>query len=230
LSIAPTSYALTVDCITKVAYQRIEQNSYIGGFWQPSWVCVNKPKVSTASKEIKNCSATCHHTSAVHSSCYAQASLCRGKNGQQFFEAILIAGSEQGVIGGGSADSVVQIPGFLGQTQYTVHLSGKLAGCEGSAGKPSCWPLKAPTGVSDGGGPTDAVKHLQVIELLKPQIPELTYHPLMLPKSQIPDLDPNTLDILGSTFSLLNTSNPTLAKDCWLCMTTGAVMPMAIPP
>uniref|UniRef100_A0A8C0WG96 Pannexin n=1 Tax=Castor canadensis TaxID=51338 RepID=A0A8C0WG96_CASCN len=51
----------------------------------------------------------------------------------------------------------------------------------------------------------------------------------MLPKSQIPDLDPNTLDILGSTFSLLNTSNPTLAKDCWLCMTTGAVMPMAIP-
>jgi hypothetical protein len=88
---------------------------------------------------------------------------------------------------------------------------------------------RPPTGVSDGGGPTDAVKHLQIIELLKPQIPELTYHPLMLPKSQIPDLDPNTLDILGSTFSLLNTSNPTLAKDCWLCMTTGAIMPMAIP-
>jgi hypothetical protein len=88
---------------------------------------------------------------------------------------------------------------------------------------------RPPTGVSDDGGPTDAVKHLQIIELLKPQIPELTYHPLMLPKSQIPDLDPNTLDILGSTFSLLNTSNPTLAKDCWLCMTTGAIMPMAIP-
>jgi hypothetical protein len=48
----------------------------------------------------------------------------------------------------------------------------------------------------------------------------------MLPKSQLPDLDPNTLDILETTFSLLNTSNPSLANDCWLCMTMGAIMPI----
>ncbi len=38
-----------------------------------------------------------------------------------------------------------------------------------------------------------------------------------------------TSAILETTFSLLNDSNPTLAGDCWLCMTTGVMMPLAIP-
>ncbi|XP_077875565.1 syncytin-2-like [Ictidomys tridecemlineatus] len=79
------------------------------------------------------------------------------------------------------------------------------------------------------GGGTDSVKHLQIIRLLKPQVPDLIYHPLVLPKSQLPDLDANTWDILKTTLFLLNNSDPTLASDCWLCMTTGVVMPVAVP-
>ncbi|XP_076715666.1 LOW QUALITY PROTEIN: syncytin-1-like [Callospermophilus lateralis] len=61
------------------------------------------------------------------------------------------------------------------------------------------------------------------------QVPDLIYHPLMLPKSQLPDLDVNTWGILKTTFFLLNNSDPTLASDCWLCLTTGVVMPVAVP-
>uniref|UniRef100_UPI004038927A syncytin-1-like n=1 Tax=Callospermophilus lateralis TaxID=76772 RepID=UPI004038927A len=61
------------------------------------------------------------------------------------------------------------------------------------------------------------------------KVPDLIYHPLVLPKSQLPDLDVNTWDIFKTTFFSLNNSDPTLASDCWLCMTTGVVMPVAVP-
>ncbi|VFV39610.1 pol_fenv1 ame: full=pol polyprotein contains:, partial [Lynx pardinus] len=43
------------------------------------------------------------------------------------------------------------------------------------------------------------------------------------------ELDPQTMSILETTFSPLNTSNPILAQDCWLCLPQQAPRPIAIP-
>lgn len=59
--------------------------------------------------------------------------------------------------------------------------------------------------------------------------PPLYYHPLALPKSRDIDLDTQANNILESTFLALNHSNPSLAQDCWLCMTMGTPIPTAIP-
>ncbi|KAM4812163.1 syncytin-1-like [Urocitellus parryii] len=221
---APSSWIQTADCVTKVAYLRAEVHQQIGGFHHPKWVCVNKPKINPPGPEktLSNCSTTCTYTSAVHVSCYETASICVHK-GQQYFEARLTETRS----GEGVGMTSHFTPFLFGQGGVESKL--RLAGCQGEVGKSSCWPTAAPTGISDGGGPTDSVKHLQVIKLLKPQVPDLIYHPLVLPKSQLPDLDANTWDILKTTLFLLNNSDPTLASDCWLCMTTGAVMPMAVP-
>ncbi|KAG3274205.1 hypothetical protein H1C71_019760 [Ictidomys tridecemlineatus] len=214
---APSGFTQSIDCGAKVAYMAAEFNQNIGGFNQPKWVCVNKPKlvVPSSTETLGNCSTTCHYTSVVHIACYESASNCINNQGKRYFEATLTKTHGEGGV-------TYHFTPFLGD-RGGEGIETKLweAGCEGAIGKPSCWPMQAPVGVSDGGGPTNAIKHLQVIKLLKPEIPKLTYHPLELPKSQLPDLDANTLDILETTFSLLNSSNPTLAGDCWLCMTTG---------
>ncbi|XP_048649786.1 syncytin-1-like [Marmota marmota marmota] len=183
-----------------------ELNENIGGFKQPKWVCVNKPGlvVPNPTETLGSCPATCHYTPAMHISCYTSASICVNNQGKQYFEAILTNTRGEW----GTTYNYIPFLGDRGGEGITTRLTE--AGCEGVVGKPSCWPMQAPIGVSDGGGPTDAIKHLQVIKLLKPEIPKPTYHPLILPKSQLPDLDANTLDILETTFSLLNSSNPTL--------------------
>jgi hypothetical protein len=162
LSKAPTSYTQTMNCTTKVAYFRAETNQNTGGFHRPEWVCVNKPKLATT-KTPQNCSVACTYTQAMHISCYAIASICFNNQGKQHFQAILTR------IRSAGGTTTHMTPGLFGQGGIRSQL--QLAGCEGSIGKPSCWPVTAPTGVSDGGGPMDAVKHLQIIELLKPQIP-----------------------------------------------------------
>ncbi|XP_048645453.1 uncharacterized protein LOC107146789 [Marmota marmota marmota] len=203
---APSGYIQSIDCGTKVAYMAAELNENIGGFKQPKWVCVNKPGlvVPNPTETLGSCPATCHYTPAMHISCYTSASICVNNQGKQYFEAILTNTRGEW----GTTYNYIPFLGDRGGEGITTRLTE--AGCEGVVGKPSCWPMQAPIGVSDGGGPTDAIKHLQVIKLLKPEIPKPTYHPLILPKSQLPDLDANTLDILETTFSLLNSSNPTL--------------------
>ena len=42
-------------------------------------------------------------------------------------------------------------------------------------------------------------------------------------------LDTQTTDILTATHRALNISNPTLAQDCWLCLSQGTPMPLAVP-
>lgn len=90
-----------------------------------------------------------------------------------------------------------------------------------------------PVHISDGGGPNDILKETLVTEhiqkILHHLYPPLTYHPLALPKSRDIDLDTQTNNILESTFLALNHSNPSLAQDCWLCMTMGTPIPTAIP-
>nr|QKU38059.1 Env [Gunnison's prairie dog retrovirus] len=226
-SVAPTSYTSTTDCGVKTAY--LESTRQAGGhghFSIPKWVCVQKPKVipPPSGQNPVSCPSNCNFTETVHSSCYTQASICT-KDGKSYYQATLEKTKNKTSRGRVS----IPVPGILGTSVGTLNTRGGEAGCSGTVGKPSCWSTTAPIGVSDGGGPTDAVKHIQVLKAVKPDIPKIKYHPLVLPKSKTPDLDANTFDILQTTFSLLNYSNPKLASDCWLCMTTGTVMPMAIP-
>lgn len=105
------------------------------------------------------------------------------------------------------------------------------AGCQGTVGQPVCWDTHAPPHISDGGGPTDRVRE----EVTREQIQAIfnalfpRYHPLALPKFQGADLDPQTIGLLEATFLTLNRTNPSLAADCWLCMTLGTPMPIALP-
>ncbi|XP_066213948.1 syncytin-1-like [Saccopteryx leptura] len=93
--------------------------------------------------------------------------------------------------------------------------------------------MRAPPHISDGGGPQDSIREAIIQErleqIVKSQYPQINYHPLVLPKGPSIDLDPQTSDILSATFQALNMTNPELAADCWLCMTLGTPMPIALP-
>lgn len=83
-----------------------------------------------------------------------------------------------------------------------------------------------PLHVSDGGGVSDRVRRVREIlvqteveSYIKHIFPEVSYHPLAIPKSREVDLDNQTISILDVTHMALNISNPALSQDCWLCMT-----------
>ncbi|KAM4816107.1 syncytin-1-like [Urocitellus parryii] len=86
--------------------------------------------------------------------------------------------------------------------------------------------------MSDGGGVQDLARDYlvkktmeKIIELQGP----LVYHPLVLPAIRGKLLlDPETQSILQATLSLLNTTNPNLVEDCWLCLEPGPLQVNAI--
>ncbi|XP_066228784.1 syncytin-2-like [Saccopteryx leptura] len=100
-------------------------------------------------------------------------------------------------------------------------------------GKLICLSKKSPLHVSDGGGPQDTIRESIVQERIEQIInlmyPKINYHPLALPKARGVDLDTQSFDILLATHLALNALNPTLAADCWFCMTLGTPMPIALP-
>ncbi|XP_065736231.1 syncytin-1-like [Phocoena phocoena] len=87
--------------------------------------------------------------------------------------------------------------------------------------------------MSDSGGPQDEVRQIetrrQIEKAYQNLYPQLSYHPLIRPKVNPSELDPQTTTILEATFALLNTTNPNLAQDCWLCLPQGLPRPIAIP-
>lgn len=95
-------------------------------------------------------------------------------------------------------------------------------------GKTVCWPVHGTPHVSDGGGPQDEVKLEKVKKLLQHFTPKFVYHPIVLPKPKTQHLDTNTLNLLELTHKLLNATNPSLAADCWLCLSQDP-MPYAFP-
>ena len=51
--------------------------------------------------------------------------------------------------------------------------------------------------------------------------PKLEYNPLLKIVPKGVDLDPQTMDIIEATHKVLNSTKPTLAEDCWLCLGSG---------
>ncbi|XP_023579322.1 syncytin-1-like [Octodon degus] len=157
-----------------------------------------------------------------HSTCYEELSECVGPNHRTFFTATLLC-TQRTVHSGDWANA----PRVLGNNKYTQ------ASCEGMVGKSVCWSKNAPIHVSDGFGPQDQIRQQYVDQRLEEiwnrMFPKSNYPPLALPKSRGTDLDTQTADILAATHRALNSTNPDMAKDCWLCMTMDTPMPLAIP-
>ncbi|XP_066203031.1 syncytin-1-like [Saccopteryx leptura] len=149
----------------------------------------------------------------MHSTCYQELQECI-KGNLTVYTAILIRNRE------GKAPDI-------GTNHYMQ------ASCRGTAGKPVCWTRELPLHISDGGGPQDAVREFRVQkkleQILENMFPRIDYHPLTLPKGREVDLDTQTSEILLATYKALNLTNPILAADCWLCMTLGTSIPIAIP-
>lgn len=59
--------------------------------------------------------------------------------------------------------------------------------------------------------------------------PKLEYNPLLKIVPKEVDLDPQTMDIIEATHKVLNSTNPTLAEDCWLCLGLRVTWPLAFP-
>ena len=59
--------------------------------------------------------------------------------------------------------------------------------------------------------------------------PKLEYNPLLKIVPKGVDLDPQTMDIIEATHKVLNSTNPKLAEDCWLCLSLGVMWPLAFP-
>ncbi|XP_036105683.1 syncytin-1-like [Molossus molossus] len=221
-----TNYAIprikfkTVDCGQRTAYLASD-HSKLGGLRTPQWQCTNKPPIIPT---IKGRPGTCPCTSfsnQMHSSCYESVQECTYNN-KTYFTAILqrqwggaVGGDWGPILPGGSHSKYAQ------------------ASCSGTVAKAVCWSKEAPIHVSDGGGPQDKIKEAKTqkrLEQIMEQLyPKINYHPLALPKSRGVDLDTQTIDILDATHKALNISNPMLAADCWLCMTLGTPMPVALP-
>ncbi|XP_042556747.1 syncytin-1-like [Dipodomys spectabilis] len=219
----PEQYTNTIDCGTNTAYLSMPPSN-LGGYQKQTWVCVDKPRIIPATNGIPgSCPASCNYADQMHSSCYSTVQECTGASSKRYFTAILQKTKSETL--GGEWSNVPQVMGST--NKYSQ------ASCSGKVGQDSCWPTRAPIHVSDGAGPTDIIRETEVrdmIEELENRLyPKIDYHPLALPKPRGTDLDALTLDILETTLSILNSTSPGLAIDCWLCMPLGAPMPLAIP-
>lgn len=218
--VIPTSYTRIADCGSSTAFLIYKRQ--MGGGYEQSWKCVEKPKIiPMVNGEPGPCPSDCQKAIVLHSTCYNSVQQCSHTDGKIYLTAVLQR-TYSGSFGGKYDYSHP-----LGHSKYAQ------ASCRGMVGKDICWPPQAPIHVSDGGGPTDRVREAmvqkQIEEIIKHMYPPLQYHPLALPKSRGIDLDTQTSNILEATLRALNVTNPTLAGDCWLCMTLGTPMPLAIP-
>lgn len=205
----------TVDCGHVVAHLRLSRSS-----GRMSWVCKQKPQPAPQpGKDRGQCPAGCVQLAAVNSRCYKRYSECY-KDGKQYLTAKL-TDTYKGSVGGDW--SVTSISSK--SPKYAE------ADCQANVGDVVCWPLKAPTHLSDGGGPTDDHREHQVKEWTKQQmeiwLPPLP--PLYRPRGVMELLDVQLLDILQSTHLLLNQSNAELASDCWMCLQMTNSWPIAVP-
>ena len=212
----PHTHLKSVDCGTKTAFLEVFKNS--GGPTQ-HWICVDKPKYLSPGSP---CPGDCVYTDQMNIRCYSSYSECTN-GGRSYFTAKV----NQQFKGSAGGDWSVT-PQIWGPTNKYSQAS-----CTVPVGKLACWNKIAPVHVSDGGGPTDAVREVQVHEEVQKWIdsliPRIHYHPLLLPKPKGVDIDTQTFDIIEATHSALNISNPRLVQDCWLCLAFGNSWPLALP-
>ncbi|BBG56793.1 env protein [Simian retrovirus 5] len=211
VSSPPTAYVASVSCSTHTAYQVTTSLK---------WQCVNFPTRSNgASAGICACEVI---LPSVHATCYSSYQTCKS-NGTTYNTAKLLSARNPTM---GQSN----VPSVLGNSHNLIS-----SGCDkNNVGKQVCWSVTPPVHMSDGGGPQDQAReilvHKKLEELQKALFPELSYHPLALPKARGKEkIDAQTLDLLATVHSLLNESRPDLTDGCWLCLRSGTPIPLAIP-
>ncbi|XP_060145879.1 syncytin-2-like [Globicephala melas] len=167
--VVPRGYTHMQDCGGITAY--LVQEYRVTGASQ-NWQCYHKPKPLPPR-------ATCPCSTfqeSMHSMCYSSYQQCIGANNKTYFTAILQNNKS---------------PTISDDNKYLQ------AGCTGTPGTPVCWNTRAPTHMSDGGGPQDAVRQIetrrQIEEAYRHLYPQLSYHPLILPKVDPSELDSQTI-------------------------------------
>ncbi|XP_064219833.1 syncytin-1-like [Aotus nancymaae] len=215
----PEAYVQSQDCSDKTAYLTNGKTSTgIGA--KPHYVCTRKAIVAIVppGSPLPKCNCSDYNTPSVHSSCYKSVAQCQHKN-QTYFTAVLL--SKRAKTFGG--DYTIPSP-------YGVSYKLAQASCPSNkVGQTICWSSSPQVGVSDGGGPHDQMKAHHVRKTLQALFPSLSYHPLALPRPRSQDLSSNTRSILEAMHKALNDSGYLNNSDCWLCMTFGPPLPIAIP-
>ncbi|CAO2610600.1 Envelope glycoprotein [Lemmus lemmus] len=143
----PHTHFKSVDCGTKTAFLGVFKNS--GGLTQ-HWICVDKPKYLPPGSP---CPKDCVYTDQMNIRCYSSYSECT--NGSKSY---FTARANLLLIGNAGGDWSIK-PQIWGSTNKYSQAS-----CTVPVGSLACWNKIAPIHVSDGGGPTDAVREVQVHE------------------------------------------------------------------
>ena len=130
----------------------------------------------------KSPDGNCSFVDQMNAICYTSFTECT-KDGVPYFMATPCTSYT------GSLGEISQLsPQVLGKRQKYAQ-----ANCLALVGKHACWPQEPPIYVSDGG-PNDSIRTQRAQEQVQAQIdnllPQLHYHPLLLPKSRDTDIDP----------------------------------------
>lgn len=211
------------DCGDKTAYLHLISRNY-ASYTINKWQCVKKPKpIPPVNGRPGPCPNECtSFYSSVHSACYSFYQTCTRDNTTYF--TATITGYHSGTFGGDWSSNVNPLkPG--GDKFRTFPCPSK--------GSTVCWHCSPPVHVSDGGGPQDLVRQIEIKKtidkIIQNSYPELFYHPLLRPNGpSTQTVETVTMDLVSSTHLLLNNSNPTLASDCWLCLKQGPSTPDAL--
>jgi hypothetical protein len=122
----------------------------------------------------------------------------------------------------------------LNQKYWTGISKGDHAGyrCHGRRGQQVCWTYLLQLGISDGGGVQDEALR----KVLPTQVPQRlndlffpTRKPLKIPLHTLSLYETLLLLVINTTHQLLNHTNPTLARGCWMCQQTGPSQVIASP-
>ncbi|XP_057344502.1 syncytin-2-like [Manis pentadactyla] len=164
--------------------------------------CWPGPKISSPAqgKSPSECPCTTFLAS-VHAQCYQEVIPCTHRN-KTFWYATLIKHKDE------------------------------YADCRKNRGENVCWNKFAPKVPLIGAESKirlDSTKIKKLVDrLIEDQNPPI-YHPLSLPEIRGELLlDPETQSIIQAAFTLLNRTNPHLAKDCWLWLRPGALQANAL--
>lgn len=122
----------TTDCGTSTAYLTFE--SLKTGGQKASWKCVNIPKIiPSVNSKPGPCPQHCQQSTQMHSTCYTTVQQCTNSEGKVQLTAALER-TYSGSFGG-----EYDYSNSRGSSKYAQ------ASCQGTIGKPVCWPPQAPT-------------------------------------------------------------------------------------
>ncbi|XP_072510569.1 uncharacterized protein [Notamacropus eugenii] len=167
VTVRPNTYTRMIDCTDRTAYLAYRHTAI--GISKQTWKCVRKPRVIPPNGDQPGpCPTDCKYLEALHSTCYSSTQQCSSASGTVYLTAL-----QEREYAGTFGDELGMSPSSRGTTNKHAQAS---CGKE-NIGKNVCWPPRAPTHISDGGGPTDQIREFEIEASLKSPI-NIHYHRL----------------------------------------------------